>query len=391
MIPIICLLLLIGGLGVVALTNFGEHNKGIVAVAVAMAAILLTGLFLEWQEVAHKITHSWVHIMEIACLVTFFTMLGYIFKTSKMPNLAPKWLPDGEAAPFVLLAIVFFLSAGLDNIACALLGVTTAKVVFKKLHLAYVVAIVTAANAGGSWSPFGDTTTMMIVGKGYPVSSVLGSIWGALTVLVLVGWFATKKQNRLCKITADPETNFTMKWDRVWAVGGILLASLSSLILLGNPLWGLIPASLLVWIVLTKKGEWKKGDHENALGELLGGLKSSLFLCSLIMAAQFVELSFLPNADALGGILYGLLSAGVDNIPVTEVGLLKGGIHAALLAFAAGTFGSVNNFASSAGVAVMGQYEPAQSAKRWFTEGGGWFVLIASCIGYAVNALILSI
>ena len=95
MTPIICLIVLIATLIVVAFTKLGEHNKGKMAFLASLIAISLTRLLIGWHEVGHKIGHAWHHILEIGCLVTFFTMLGYIFKTSRLPDLAPKWLPDG--------------------------------------------------------------------------------------------------------------------------------------------------------------------------------------------------------------------------------------------------------------------------------------------------------
>ena len=59
--------------------------------------------------------------------------------------------------------MVFVLSSFLDNIAAALIGGTMASSVFRgRVHIGYIAAMVAAANAGGSGSVVGDTTTTMM-------------------------------------------------------------------------------------------------------------------------------------------------------------------------------------------------------------------------------------
>jgi Na+/H+ antiporter NhaD/arsenite permease-like protein len=63
----------------------------------------------------------------------------------------------------VLLALIWFLSSFLDNIAAALIGGAVAHTVFRgKVHIGYLAAIVAASNAGGAFSVVGDTTTTMM-------------------------------------------------------------------------------------------------------------------------------------------------------------------------------------------------------------------------------------
>jgi len=72
-------------------------------------------------------------------------------------------LPDDWRGGLFLLAIVFLLSAFLDNIAGALIGGTAARHVFKgRVHIGFLAAIVAAANTGGAGSVVGDTTTTMM-------------------------------------------------------------------------------------------------------------------------------------------------------------------------------------------------------------------------------------
>ena len=55
-----------------------------------------------------------------------------------LPRLLPRILPDDWKGGFVLLALVFVLSAFLDNIAAAIIGATVAATVYQhKLHIGY--------------------------------------------------------------------------------------------------------------------------------------------------------------------------------------------------------------------------------------------------------------
>ncbi len=93
--------------------------------------------------------HEWVIIVNLGLLLTGFALLARHFEESGVPESLPKVLPSGWIGGFSLLCLVFVLSAFLDNIAAALIGATVAKIVFPKVHVGYLAAIVACSNAGG--------------------------------------------------------------------------------------------------------------------------------------------------------------------------------------------------------------------------------------------------
>ena len=101
-------------------------------------------------------------IANLFLLLTGFALLARHFEDSGVPESLPRVLPGGIAGAFALLAMTFVLSSFLDNIAAALIGATMAKIVFPRVHIGYLAAIVAASNAGGSGSVVGDTTTTMM-------------------------------------------------------------------------------------------------------------------------------------------------------------------------------------------------------------------------------------
>ena len=96
-------------------------------------------------------------------LLMGFALLSCHFERSRIPDEMPAFLPDDWKGGLLLLAIIFVLSAFLDNIAAALIGGTMARHVFKgRVHIGFLAAMVAAANAGGAGSVVGDTTTTMM-------------------------------------------------------------------------------------------------------------------------------------------------------------------------------------------------------------------------------------
>ena len=68
------------------------------------------------------LSHEWVIIANLACLLVGFAILSRHFEKSHVPLALPRLLPDDWKGCFALLAIVFVLSSFLDNIAAAMIG-----------------------------------------------------------------------------------------------------------------------------------------------------------------------------------------------------------------------------------------------------------------------------
>jgi hypothetical protein len=97
---------------------------------------------------------EWVVLANLFLLLLGFALLANHFEKSGIPDVMPALLPDDWKGAFLLLVIVFVISAFLDNIAAALIGGTMAIKLFnKKVHIGYIAAIVAASNAGGSGRP----------------------------------------------------------------------------------------------------------------------------------------------------------------------------------------------------------------------------------------------
>ena len=140
---------------------------------------------------------EWVVLTNLLGLLTGFALLARHFEDSRLPAVLPRVLPTGWPAGFVLLVMIFVLSGFLDNIAAALIGGTLAAGVFRhRIHVGYLAAIVAAANAGGSGSVVGDTTTTMMWLSGVGPGEVVHAYLAAGTALLVFGLAAARQQHR---------------------------------------------------------------------------------------------------------------------------------------------------------------------------------------------------
>jgi Na+/H+ antiporter NhaD/arsenite permease-like protein len=327
--------------------------------------------------------HEWVILANLLGLLLGFALLAKHFEESHVPKALPRFLPDDWKGSFVLLALIFALSAFLDNIAAALIGGTIAGTVFRgRVHIGYLAAIVAASNAGGAGSVVGDTTTTMMWIDGVAAISVLPAFIAAFAALVVLGVPAAVLQHRYSPIMKDPATVTRVDWMRVGIVLAILVAAVAANVILNAhaaELAGRIPVlGLAVWaaILLTaclRRPEWSL---------LPEAFKGSVFLLALVSAASLMPVEKLPAASWQSAFVLGFVSSVFDNIPLTALALKQGGYDWAVLAFAVGFGGSMIWFGSSAGVAISNMYPEAKSVVAWLRHG--WFVLAAYVIGFFV-------
>ena len=331
--------------------------------------------------------HEWVAISNLLLLLTGFELLSNQFERSNLSDHLPNYLPDGWAGGVGLLAIVFVLSAFLDNIAAAVLGGVMARHVFKgRVTVGFLAGIVASSNAGGAGSVIGDTTTTIMWLKGVSPLTVLPAFLAAIPAFLIIAPFAAMAQHRHQPCLDHDEPGHPLEWRRIWIVGFILVCAVTANVLanalsegeetapwLGLALWAAILATSLL-----AKPDWSVLRH---------GTKGAVFLAALVAAASLMPLKGLPEASWQTAFGLGLLSSVFDNIPLTALALRQGGYDWALLAFAVGFGGSMVWFGSSAGVALTNLFPEARSVVRWVKEG--WYVPVAYVVGFGVMLALL--
>ena len=332
--------------------------------------------------------HEWVVLTNLLGLLLGFSLLARHFEDSRVPEILPRYLPDDWKGAFMLLVMVFVMSAFLDNIAAALIGGTVAAHVFKRrVHIGYLAAIVAASNAGGSGSVVGDTTTTMMWIDGVSPLDVTHAYVGAVTALMVFGLIAARQQHAWQPIQKDAAANAHVDWMRLGIVGWILIAAVATNIVVNThyPQFSdLFPfLGVAVWVAILaatplRKPEWSL---------LPDALKGSLFLLSLVMCASMMPVEELPAASWQTAFGLGFISAVFDNIPLTALALTQGGYDWGGLAYAVGFGGSMIWFGSSAGVALSNLFPEAKSVAAWLKHG--WHIALGYVIGFAVLMLVV--
>jgi Na+/H+ antiporter NhaD/arsenite permease-like protein len=332
--------------------------------------------------------HEWVMLANLFGLLTGFAILARHFEQSRLPDLMPDYLPDDWTGGLVLLGMVFVVSSFLDNIAAALIGGTTARHVFRsKVHIGYLAAIVAAANAGGSWSVIGDTTTTMMWIDGVSPLTVFDAIIAAAASFVIFATLAARRQHRYSPIVKGAPRKLHLLYSRLVTVGLILLAAIVVNVL-SNVFFPEIPdqvpvLGLAVWatILLTAglcPPDWRV---------IPSAVKGSIFLLSLVLCASMMPVESLPAPSWQTALGAGFLSAVFDNIPLTALALKQGGYDWGHLAFAVGFGGSIIWFGSSAGVAVSNLFPEAKSTVDWVRQS--WFVPLSYILAFGIMLLVL--
>ncbi len=337
---------------------------------------------------AAHLKHEWALLSNLLMLLVGFALLSDHFEKSRIPDVLPRFLPDDWRGGFVLLVMIFVLSAFLDNIAAALIGGTIAGTVFRgKVHIGYLAAIVGASNAGGAGSVVGDTTTTMMWIAGVDPRDVLEAFVGSGVALIVFGIPAAIVQHRYSPISEDPPTGVRVDWARVGIVvailGAAIVVNVVSNLKFGH-LTDHVPfLGLAVWAAILATA----GIRRPHWALVPGAARGAVFLLSLVLCASLMPVERLPAASWQTALGLGFVSAVFDNIPLTALALKQGGYDWGFLAYAVGFGGSMIWFGSSAGVALSSMYPEAKSVGAWLRHG--WFIAVAYVAGFIALLLVL--
>jgi Na+/H+ antiporter NhaD/arsenite permease-like protein len=331
---------------------------------------------------ANHLAHEWVVILNLAGLLLGFAILARHFEDSQLPHALPHYLPDDWKGGFALLTIVFVLSSFLDNIAGAMIGGAMAHSLYGRLHIGFLAAITAAANAGGSGSVVGDTTTTMMWIDGVSPRAVLPAYIAAVTALVVFGIPAAFQQQRFSPIEREPKERLPIDWTRLAIVMVILGLAVGVNVVVNTRFPGLADRfpflAATVWLTLLASIPVRPPNW----GVFRSAIRGTVFLCALALTASMMPVKSLPAPTWVTTLALGFLSAVFDNIPLTALALDQGGYDWGLLAYAVGFGGSMIWFGSSAGVALSNQYPEARSVGGWIRHG--WHVPLAFVVGFLV-------
>jgi Na+/H+ antiporter NhaD/arsenite permease-like protein len=363
------------------------HHRTFTVAVTGLAVILAYKFFVVGFHAGPGLeglkAHMWherIVLSNLFLLLLGFAVLSRHFEDSKAPEAMPRILPDNWLGGLALLAMVFFFSSFLDNIAAALIGGVVAKHVYKRVYIGYLAGIVAASNAGGSGSVVGDTTTTMMWIDGVSPLDVVHAYVAAGAAFFVFAIPLAIIQQVHSPIQKHREGDFKVDWTRVGVVGFILISAVGA-----NVYANLYQPHLLDQYPVIGLGVWAAIIAATVirrpnLDVAFSSVKGTLFLLSLVTCASLMPVEKLPPASWETALTLGFVSAVFDNIPLTALALEQGGYDWGVLAYAVGFGGSMIWFGSSAGVAISNQYPEAKSAFKWLLHG--WWVALAYVVGF---------
>jgi NhaD family Na+/H+ antiporter len=301
----------------------------------------------------------------------------------------------------------FFLSAVLDNLTTTIVMVSLLRKLIsdKKERMLLGAMIVIAANAGGAWTPIGDVTTTMLWINGNITSLeiirslFLPSFGSLIASLFLLGLrMKGKYQGTIAK--AEEETLEPGGAVVFWTgIGALICVPIFKALTGLPPFMGILMGLGVLWLVtdLLHHSDGRRSHLQVPhiltridtsgvlffLGILLciGALESAGLLQNL---AEWVGL-YIQNVPLIA-TLFGLISAVIDNVPLVaaSMGMYDLATYPVdsplweLMAFCAGTGGSILIIGSAAGVALMGM---EKIDFMWYAKK----VSLVALVGYFVG------
>jgi Na+/H+ antiporter NhaD/arsenite permease-like protein len=415
MLTILMIAVFVVGYVFIALEHKIGINKA--AVAMTMCGILWTMFMLGGGTVSPDFgteavnDHIW-NALAGACEILVFlicamTIVSLIDTNGGFDSITRRITTRNKVKLVWIIAVMtFFLSALLDNMTTTIIMIMLMRKLLANYKERWVFAglIIIAANAGGAWSPIGDVTTIMLWVRGN-VTTV-----GLLSALIVPSIVSVVIPAVVCSrvlhgIVTAPDYKdepsevkhyITGRESRLILILGVVLLVMVPVFkaLTGLPPYmGMIIALGVMWtvteIMYDRRPDIPASD-QNRVSKVIHDIDMStiLFFLGILMAVSALE-----GVGVLGGfagfldesvhniyainVLIGLMSAVVDNVPLVAASMgmypigdavtvaasvdpayaayfLQDGVFWCLLAFCAGTGGSILIIGSAAGVVAMG-------------------------------------
>jgi len=340
----------------------------------------------------------------------FYTIKNFIKTRSKKGLL---WI-------FAILA--FILSAIIDNLTATIVLITILQKVVanRDTRLWFAGLIIVAANAGGAWSPIGDvTTTMLWIGDKVTtmnlISYVLLPSVVCLVVPVVAASFLPAFQGEIEALEEDDSAGFHKHGGRMLYLGlsAIVFVPVFKTLTHLPPYVGMM---LSLAVVATFAEIFSKAkinitsiDAESDAHQTSSPVHSSLskielpsilfFLGILLAVAALESLGLLfnfaeglnatiPNTDIVIALL-GIGSAVIDNVPLVAASMGMFSMPTDdpvwhLIAYSAGTGGSMLIIGSAAGVVAMGM---EKIDFFWYLKKIAWLAFIGFVGGFITFVL----
>jgi Na+/H+ antiporter NhaD/arsenite permease-like protein len=289
---------------------------------------------------------------------------------------------------WIVSMLSFFLSAIIDNLTATIVMVTILRKIVsdKEMRWWYAGFVIIAANAGGAWTPIGDVTTTMLwiagkVSTGKLMAFLLIPSLISILIPLFLAKFLKAFQGSLVKSESQLKLKKNSVFMLIFGIIAIVFVPVFKTITHLPPYVGMM-FSLSIYAIISEvmskrmiKLTYGKQTEEivhhsptlRAISKI--EMTSVLFFLGILMTVASMETlgvihsigesvgNYLP--EWLFVYLIGIFSAIVDNVPLVaaSMGMFSNQIDASvwhIIAYSAGTGGSLLIIGSAAGVVVMG-------------------------------------
>ncbi|MBO4282666.1 MAG: sodium:proton antiporter NhaD [Bacteroidales bacterium] len=378
--------------------------------------------FLDW------LTHGQlVHALGETAEIIFFllgamtivelidTMGGFKLITDKIAT------TNAVKLMWLISLLTFFMSAILDNMTTAIVMVAVLHKLIddRKQRWTFTGMVILAANAGGAWSPMGDVTTIMlwVSGKISAANIIkvtfLASLASIVVPLAIMSFIVKGKVDRPTEDIKLLDSKYAIPvWEsRLYLLLGVgLLVCVPVFKTLTHlpPYLGMLGALGILWVTseIIHRNTAEEQKHPYAISSILTrvDISSVLFFLGILMAVNALataghleQLSLTldklpirePGKYYVINTLIGLFSSVIDNVPLVAGAM--GMYHFPMdhyfwemMAYCAGTGGSILIIGSAAGVATMGM---EKIDFIWYLKRISWIALIGYFAGAGVFIL----
>jgi NhaD family Na+/H+ antiporter len=396
--------------------NFLHVNKAAVALAMGAICWLIyftkTPLGFSGEHFAEKISDvAQIIFFLLAAMVIvelidshhgFKLFTDMIYTSSKRKML---WF---------LIVLSFFMSAVLDNLTAMIVITSLLKKLIVDRTERWLIGsiLVITVNAGGAWTPIGDVTTTLLwinnkittweIIKALFLPSVMCAVVaGAIAMLFIKG--ETKDIPTKLHMPMEPGAK------RVFfmGVGSLIMIPVWKALFALPPFMGALIGLGLLWLI-TDVIHFRHGEKRWHLRvvHILTKIDNSgiLFFLGILLAINALEMAgilrdfavwlqnSIPNQNWIA-IIIGLISSVIDNVPLVAatIGMYDMSQHPPdsplwqMIAYAAGTGGSILIIGSAAGVAFMGM---EKVDFLWYLRHIAWIAFLGYFAGIGIYFLL---
>ncbi|MBH0072480.1 sodium:proton antiporter NhaD [Pseudoalteromonas sp. NZS127] len=346
-----------------------------------------------------EIASLWLFLMAAMTFVAYLNSKGFI--ENIVNRIMPKRISERKLM-FLVGVFAFLFSSISDNVTATLISlavVLSLKLEAKKL-IRYATLIIFAVNSGGVSLITGDVTTLMIFLDGkVTISNLLLLIGPAFVSVMLLAALLSIGLNGQLDFTKTKQKRIE-KTDITIAVIFLstVIATLTLSVLYSVPplltfLFGLSMMFLVAQFLMRKKDinkdmiDFIREIEYDTLLFFVGVLLLVGALKEVGMLSHFSDL-YTIMAPEYANYLMGILSAGVDNVPLTAA-LLKADIvmtqqHWLSFTYATGVGGSMLIIGSAAGIIAMSKVKELTFMSYLRLS---FYLLICYTVGYTGSYL----